>query len=289
MNGREQIQLPGHEKFDMHIVRTKFKAHRFKAMARKRNKGGSAHEMIGLYLPTDWVQGGFDADLRHEMYESLRGRTIPEGIIEAVSGCAYHSEVVWYVPPQPGSLTQNEHYDVIYLVDPDEEKGERLAQTGAEPRTAGEALAFFLSQELQALKEAGNAPVRSGGRLPHSTIAYIAFDLLQGYIVAPPGPYLQRLIHGLLKLSPAAQEQVSSYISKEKAAYILAQAPDLSLSFIAGLVDVDRTTVSRWTKEQKFQVRVSQLREWMKSPQWTQFRQKQNRFRFIEVPHQLEK
>lgn len=256
-------------------------------MARKRSKSASISKTTRLYLPTEWVRGGFDADLRHGMYESLcSARTIPQGIIEAVSGCAYHSEVVWHVSPQLGSLTQEDDYEINYLLEGDAEKGERLAQRGGQPRTTGEALAFFLAQELEALSENGNAPVRTGGLLPPSTIAYIAFDLLQSYIVAPPGRYLQRLIQGLLKLSTAADEAVSSYISREKAAYILAQAPDLSSSSIAGLVDVNRTTVSRWTKEPKFQARVSQLRDWMKSPEWTQFRQKNKRFEIIEVPHQ---
>lgn len=287
MNGREQLQLPAHEKSDMHIVRSKFKAHRFKAMARKRSKSASASKTIRLYLPTEWVRGGFDADLRHEMYEALSSaRTIPQGIIEAVSGCAYHSEVVWHIPPQLGFLTQDDDYEIDYLLGEDAENGERLAQEGGQPKTTGEVLAFFLAQELEALSGNGNAPVRAGGLLPPSTIAYIAFDLLQSYIVAPPGPHLQRLIQGLLKLSSAGDEAVGSYISRQKAAYILAQAPDLSSSSIAELVDVNRTTVSRWTKEPKFQARVSQLRDWMKSPEWTQFRQKNGRFEIIEVPHQ---
>lgn len=289
MNGREQIRLPGHEKFDMHTVRTELKAHRIKAMAGKRKSETSSLGMIRLYLPTDWVQGGFDADLRHEMYESLRGRSIPEALIDAVSGFAHHSEIVWHVPPQPGTIIQDNHYDVIYLIGPDAEQGERLAQTWVQPSTAGEVVAFCLSQELQALNETRSSPVRSGGRLPHSTMAYIAFDLLESYTVAPPGPYLQKLIRGLLKLATAAQDQVSSYISKEKAAYILAQAPELSVGFIASMVDVDRTTVSRWTKEDKFKARVSRLREFMKSPEWTQMRQKEHSFQCIEVPYQDEK
>ncbi|MDA9496227.1 hypothetical protein [Bradyrhizobium sp. CCBAU 11357] len=107
--------------------------------------------------------------------------------------------------------------------------------------------------------------------------------------MAPPGPNLQKLIHGLLKLSTAAQDEVSSYTSKERAAYILAQAPELNVGCIAGLVDVDRTTVCRWTKEEKFNDRVSQLREFMKLPEWTQMRQKESSFRCIDVPHQVEK
>ncbi|MCA1470329.1 hypothetical protein I6F09_20790 [Bradyrhizobium sp. IC3195] len=260
-----------------------------KAMARKRSGETNNSGMVSVYLPTDWVQGGFGADLRQEMYDSLRGRTIPEDLIEAASGCSYHSEIVWHVPPQPGEDVQDDHYDVLHLTGLDAETGERLAQTWAEPRTAGEALAFCLSQELKALKETGNSPVRSGGRLAYSTIAYIAFDLLQGYTVAPPGPYLQKLIQGLLKLSTAAEEQVSTYVSKEKAAYILAQAPHLGLGFIASVVDVDRTTVSRWTKEQKFKARISQLREFMKSPGWTRMIQREGTLQCIEVPHHVEK
>lgn len=274
----------------MHMVRTELKAHRFKVMARKRKSETSSLGMVGLYLPTDSLQGSFDADLRHEMYESLRGRTIPEALIEAVSGCAYHPEVVWRVPPELGSIIRDDHYDIVYYSDDsDAENGERLAQTWAEPKTAGEALAFCLSAELQALKVAGNSPVRSGGHLPHSTIAYIAFDLLQSYTVAPPGPHLQELIRALLKLSTAQQDQVGSYIAKEKAAYILAQSPELSLSTIADVVDVDRTTVSRWTKEEKFMARVSQLCEFMKTPEWTQMRQKEHSFQYIEVAKQVGK
>lgn len=257
-------------------------------MAGKRNNASDASS-VGLYLPTDWVQGGFDADLRFEMYNSLRGRTIPEGIVDAVSGCAYHSEVVWHTAPQTEFSVQEDHYEIYDLVDADSVEGERLAQTAGEPRTTGEALAFFLRQEVQALKETGNSPVRSGGRLPHSTIAYIAFDLLQSYTVAPPGPHLQELIRALLKLSTAPKDQVGSYIAKEKAAYILAQSPELGLSTIASVVDVDRTTVSRWTKEEKFIARVSQLREFMRTPAWTQMRQKENRFKYIEIPNHVGK
>lgn len=256
-------------------------------MAQKRDS--EAQKTIRLYLPTDWVQAGFDADLRGEKYESLRGRTIPEALIEAVSGFAYHSEIVWHAPPQPNSIIRDDQYDIIYLIGPDAEKGERLAQTWAEPKTAGEALAFCLSLELEVLKRVGNSPVRSGGRLPPSTIAYIAFDLLEGYTVAPPGPYLQRLIRDLLKLSTAAQDQVSSYTSQQKAAYIMAQAPDLSLSSIASLAGVDRKTVSRWTREPEFKARVAQLCEFIKSPGWNEFKKRENRFQCIEVPNGFEK
>lgn len=254
-------------------------------MARKRSGETNKGQMVSVYLPTDWVQGGFDADLRQEMYDSLRGRTIPENLIQAASGCSYHSEIVWHVPPQLGEDIEDDQYEVLYLTGLDAQTGERLAQTWAEPKTAGEALAFCLSKELKALKEIGNSPVRTGGRLPYSTIAYIAFDLLQGYTVAPPGPNLQKLIQGLLRLSTAAEEQVSTYVSKEKAAYILAQAPHAALDFIARVVDVDRTTVSRWTKEQKFKARISQLREFMKSPRWTQMIQREVTLQCIEVPH----
>jgi hypothetical protein len=100
----------------------------------------------------------------------------------------------------------------------------------------------------------------------------------------PPGPYLQKLIYDLLKISDPSQEEVSLHASKEQAAYILAQAPDLGSELIAGLVNVDRTSIDRWKKDQKFQARVSALREFMTSPKWKSFSQKKERFRWIEVP-----
>jgi hypothetical protein len=52
--------------------------------------------------------------------------------------------------------------------------------------------------------------------------------------------------------------------ARERAADILAQAPDVSSESIAKEVGVDRTSLSRWKKDPRFQKKVSQLREFLK-------------------------
>lgn len=110
-------------------------------------------------------------------------------------------------------------------------------------------------------KGAQGAPVRAGGLLPRSIIAFVAHDLLRNYDVTSPGPYLMELISDLLGISQPRDEDVEYYTSREKAAYILAQAPHMSSEVVAKAVGVDRTSLSRWKKEPRFQERVLQVRE----------------------------
>ena len=239
-------------------------------MARKKSAGPQGSVDLSKLEYPKWVEGGgyggYGMDLRHEMYSSLRGRSIPEDLIDDASGFAQHSEVRWSVPPEPGKSVQEGHYEIYALIGPDAEQGElsvRDASTLKPPKTVGEALAFFLSIELSALKRARGAPVRVGGHLPRSTIAFIAHDLLQNYTVSPPGPYLQELISDLLKVPRPSKEEVELYAARERAAFILAQVPNLSSEIIAKKVGVDRTSLSRWRKEKRFQERVSQVREFL--------------------------
>jgi hypothetical protein len=269
-NVREEKQLPVHSKIDVHAVRRKLAMHGGKGgtMAKKKSGGSlGAVDLSKLYLPKS-VHEGYWFHLRDEMYSSLRGRSIPEDLIADAAGFAQHSEVRWSVPPEPGKSVQEGHYEIYELIGPDSEQGEqsvRDASTLKPPKTVGEALAFFLSIELRALKGAQAAPVRVGGRLPRSTIAFIAQDLLQNYTVSPPGPYLQELIFDLLNIPRPSAEEVEQYAARERAVYIVAQMPKLSSEIIAKQVGVDRTSLSRWKNEKRFQERVSQIREWLKS------------------------
>lgn len=252
-------------------------------MAQEKGTRGRLSHVSGLYLPTQWVEGGVDADFRSEMYSALHSRPIPKGLIEIVSGFAHHSEVVWLISPQPGQAITDEQYEIIQLLGPESEKGERLNMHGGPPRTASEALAFCLSIELSAYKEMPTSPVRSGGLLPPSTIAYIAFDLLQSYTIAPPGPFLQRLIAELLKIPAISDNELRLRAAKQRAAYIVAQAPNLKADRIAELLEVDRRSIDRWKKDEEFEARVAELRELISSPEWEVRKQNNRAFRWIEV------
>jgi hypothetical protein len=252
-------------------------------MGRKKHTRARLSHASRLYLPTQWLEGGVDVDFRSEMYSALHSRPIPKGLIETVSGFAYHSEVVWLDPPRQGQVVTDEHYEIFPFLTQDSENGEQLKH-GGPPRTASEALAFCLSMELGAHKELAASPVRSGGLLPPSTIAYIAFDLLQSYTVAPPGPYLQRLIAELLKIPAVSDDELRLRAAKQRAAYIVAQAPNLSAELIAELVEVDRRSIDRWKKDEAFEAQVTELRELISSPDWELMRQNKRSFRCIELP-----
>ncbi|MET4024384.1 hypothetical protein [Bradyrhizobium sp. S3.2.12] len=251
-------------------------------MAKKDNRVGTS-QVVRIYLPTDWVEGGVGADLRKEMYSQLHNRPIPRDLVETVSGFGYHFEVAWLSPPQREQVVREEDYEITPQLEPDSENGERLTMQGGPPRTTSEALAYCLSMELYAHNEMQTSPVRSGGLLPPSTVAYIAFDLLQSYTAAPPGPFLQRLIYDLLKIPTISDKELRERAAKERAAYMVAQAPSLSAKLIAELLQVDRRTIDRWKKNEEFNSRVTELREFISSPEWKLRRQKKQSFRWIEV------
>ncbi|MET4033027.1 MULTISPECIES: CII family transcriptional regulator [unclassified Bradyrhizobium] len=235
-------------------------------MARKKTANSKQTiDLSGLNYPTGDMWRSYWFDLRDQTYFALRGRSIPGDLIDAARRFDQHSQLAWNSLPNPNESLREGDYEIEDL---GSEEGQQVVQstsTSKPPKTVGEALAFCLSMELSKLKGAQNAPVRAGGLLPRSTIALVAYDLLSNYDVTSPGPYLMELISDLLGISQLRDENIEEYTSRERAAYILAQAPHVSSEEAAKAVGVNRTSISRWKKDPRFQERVLQVREVLKS------------------------
>ena len=235
-------------------------------MAKKKNaKPMGSTDLSGLLYPTGDMWPSYWFDLRDKTYFALRGRSIPEDLIDAARRFDQHSQLAWNSRPKPSASLREGDYEIEDHGSDEGQKVVQHASTSKPPKTVGEALAFCLSVELSKLKKEKGAPVRARGFLPRSTIAFVAYDLLRNYDVTSPGPYLMELISDLLDISQLRDENVEEYTSREKAAYIVAQAPRVSSEEIAKSVGVNRTSISRWKKDPRFQERVLQVREVLKS------------------------
>lgn len=233
---------------------------------KKAAKTRGSVDLSRLHYPTADMWPSYWFDLRDQAYSALRGRPIPEDLIEAAKRFDQHSQLAWNA--REVSLSEalrRGDYEIEDLGSDEGQQAVQYSSTSKPPKSVGEALAFCLSIELSKLRGAQGAPVRAGGLLPRSTIAFIAYDLLQNYSVSCPGPYLMELISDLLGISQLRDEDIEQYTSREKAAYILAQAPHVSSEDIAKAVKVNRTSVSRWKKDPRFQERVLQVRKVMNS------------------------
>lgn len=143
------------------------------------------------------------------------------------------------------------------------------------PSTAGELLACVLRSFLQEHQRASNAnkiegdrkappPVCKGGKalLPPTTIAEAASDLLEDCQVCgyPPGPQLTALLQELLGTDRPRLGASREYAARDRAAWLLAEAPSLSARKIAKEVGVVHTSVMAWLKDPKFQQLVQTRR-----------------------------
>lgn len=235
-------------------------------MARNKRPSPTSDKKVAVQYPKHDLGAEWWFTLRDEMYLALEGRAIPESLIHFASGFGYHLELEWRTAPVPGRPISEEDFEIFELEKPSSMYEQELLSSGSRrdgesPRTIAEALALVLSMELETLKKAGKkAPVRVGGLLPRSTIAFIAYDLLRGYEASPPGPYLLDLISELLDIPRHTDEGVRQFAARYRAAHIIAQAPHLESRTIAEELGVDPSSLSRWRRETKFQEMVSRIR-----------------------------
>jgi hypothetical protein len=138
--------------------------------------------------------------------------------------------------------------------------------------TASEALAFLLRIFLRSLKHAEKnrkaAPVRTLHLAPRSLIAEIAMDLLEscetwGY---PPGPRVNSLMRELLNLEHDKLGMSRDVETQERAAGILAQAPNVGTRELARALHVNASTISRWRRSPKFKQMIDRRKKDLKAP-----------------------
>jgi len=209
------------------------------------------YDMTGVYW---W-------DLRDKMYSDLENRSIPGDLIDWARTGLSHAQVRWLTVPAAGTVISDDQFEICEVpsgLDPEQllARGARLDEA---PETVGEALAYGLSVELSRLREAKGAPVRLGKRLPRSTIAWIALDLLTSHVISPPGPYLKELLYALLGVGRPQDNDVKVFAARYRAAWIVAEDPDVDSERIAQKLGVDRSSISRWRKDPEFQRSVSNL------------------------------
>jgi hypothetical protein len=236
------------------------------SLARRKKPASAAKNRISqLQYPKEGLASVYWISLLDEMYAALeRRRCVPDGLLNHANESEYHDEVEWHGLPPGDYPTRKTEFTTYALEAPSSEDEQELLSRGSTlddpPKTVGESIAFFLMLELMRLKGSKNAPVRAGGKLPRSTIAFLAWDLLTSYRVSPPGPYLKKLLSLLLEIPRPRGKELNRFAARYQAAFILAEAPDLDDQTIADELGVDRTSVLRWRKERDFQQRVSNIR-----------------------------
>jgi DNA-binding MarR family transcriptional regulator len=121
------------------------------------------------------------------------------------------------------------------------------------PKTAGDALAGCLRSQL-ALLDAETAPVRSKKMLAPSVIAGVAIDILATCVLfdQPPGQELVDLFRALLKVDKRPLKSSREFSARYRAAWMLAQKPNVSTRQLARILDVEPSSVSRWRKDASF-------------------------------------
>jgi hypothetical protein len=121
------------------------------------------------------------------------------------------------------------------------------------PKTAGDALAGCLRSQL-ALLDAETAPVRSKKMLAPSVIAGVAIDILETCVLfdQPPGQELVDLFRALLKVDKRPLKSSREFSARYRAAWMLAQKPNVSTRQLARILGVEPSSVSRWRKDASF-------------------------------------
>jgi hypothetical protein len=202
--------------------------------------------------------------LRKAAFAELRKYEIPEDLVDAVHDFRPHAPVTWLnekdEPARFGDVLV-----VPMVTESERESPETVSQHGSErrdnlddlsellPTTAGDALALYLRAQLnRTLSE--TAPVRAKKLLAPSIIARVAIDILDSDVVFghPPGHELVGLFSALLGVDKRPLESDRQFDARNKAAWILAQAPDIGIRELARLVKVNASSVSRWREDQSF-------------------------------------
>ena len=166
------------------------------------------------------------------MYAELEARPIPLDLIKANADGDYEAQKsVWSKSDQA------------------------VGPTNSPPEIAREALAYFLSVEVDLQRKAGNSSARRGKYLAPTTVAWITNDLLDSCRSAP-GPHLKALIRKLLNVDRLKKKQSKNADAWHAAVWIIGFFPDISSQQVADELGVNRSSVSRWRKNPSFQERI---------------------------------
>jgi hypothetical protein len=212
-------------------------------------------------------------DRRANVFAQLRKHGfIPAELLDLIEDCKDQT----IVKPSFYKHTDGKDLRVLVKVDAKQEVGGRAAavvedvrtykrlresKNDKEGKTASEVLAFLLKVLLREVKEAEKAKtlrVRKLGLVPRSLIAEVAMDLLESCATwgLPPGNFLCSLLLELLNLDRDRQTMPGDSEKKDRAAALVAQAPNVGTRQLARQIKVDASTISRWRKSPEFQQMV---------------------------------
>jgi hypothetical protein len=213
-------------------------------------------------------QGGPSAGewyaLRKSVFAELRKYEIPENLVDAVHDFRPHAAVTWL--NDKGEPATSDDVLVVPMVMESDRESPQPTQFVSElrdnlddlwqwklPTTAGDALAVYLRAQLNRTRTE-TAPVRANELLAPSIIARVAIDILGHFALVdqPPGYELVELFSALLGVDKKRLEGDRQFEAWKKAAWIVAQAPDVGIRELARLVNVNASSVSRWRKDPSF-------------------------------------
>jgi hypothetical protein len=226
-----------------------------------------------IYIPATETQPGAGLEwnaLRVATFDELRGRQIPENLIEAVR--AWRLDAVVTYMDEEGKVRQLPQ-DLIKTIrawrldefmtwmDGAHGKSDELSLPG---QTASDSLARCLRRELRELRRAGGAPVRSGKMIARSTISAVAIDMLETHHLVGHTPgQLVELIKELLEADKPKLAAPRKFAARDEAAWALAQDASFSTRELARTLGVEASSVSRWQRDPRFRGAVQRRREWI--------------------------
>lgn len=241
-------------------------------LSKPRSKRGlqAKSNGLGLYYPTDDTSIEEWFDTRSMMYADLPNHSIPIDIIRAILDHREHEPVFWL--SESGDIPTRDQEIVVRVVRPPQTLADNQSldqsNLGVEtwppenwPKTTGEALAHFLSCQIDSTRRLSAA--RWGKNLPKATIAWVANDLLETCRDHPPGYFLKELIRKLLDVDRLKKNQSKQYSARSRAKWIVAQAQHLDSEQIARELGVDRSSVSRWRRDPSFKEEVSNIQRYI--------------------------
>ena len=125
---------------------------------------------------------------------------------------------------------------------------------------------MFLDNRLLDIKdfeeEGGNSPVRVGGHIPKSFIAFLAARMLKLHMAyeAPVGKHLYFLFEELLDIPDFGRHEVRMPRRYMLAIVYLARHPKASFRTAGKALGVAPSTISRWMQEDHFRWLLDNLR-----------------------------
>ena len=225
-------------------------------------------DLLEIYYPKGDFSTAEWYDTRDRMYHQLDA-LVPFALIRGMLCERQHEEVLWSDSAEEVSSSPHVAVHVRRTAQADGEgRNPNIIRYGVEqwpptdwPSTVGEAVAYYLSKELNRTRKLASARRRKN--LPKITIAWVANNLLEECREKPPGIYLKELIRKLLDADLRKAHQSKQYTARSQAVWIVAQAGHLESALIARELSVNRSSVSRWRADDSFNSQVSSTRRFI--------------------------